>query len=83
MRIPVHSGADIRVAGNSLQRLDVQVRRCHRDICVPEHMRRSPMHVDGAADAFPTALVGHLSNGKLDVTENILAIITSMDMRSC
>ena len=35
MSIPVHGGADIRVPGNGLQCLDVQVRRRHRDICVP------------------------------------------------
>ena len=38
-----------------------------------EHMRRSTMHVDGAADAFPTALAGHFSDGELAVAENVLA----------
>ena len=74
MRIPVHGGADIRVAGNSLQCFDVQVRRRHRDICVPEHMRRSPMHVDCSADSFPTALVGHLCDRKITVAQDICAI---------
>ena len=67
MRIPVHGGTDIRVPSNGLQGLDVQVRRRHRDICMPEHMRCCPMHIDRPAYAFPAALVGHLRDGQITI----------------
>jgi len=65
MGIPVHGGAYVRVTGNGLKGLDIQVRCRHRYVRVPEHMRGGPMHVNGTADAFPAAFVGCLCDREL------------------
>ena len=75
MRIAVHSRADVRVPRDGLQRLHVQVCRCHRDVRMPEHMRRCPVHVDRPADALPASLVGHLRDGQRPVAEDVLPAV--------
>lgn len=35
VRVPVHGRADVRMPGNRLQRLHIQVRRRHGDVGVP------------------------------------------------
>lgn len=71
MRIAFHRHLDVRVPRNLLKRLDVDPGGSrHRDVGVPENVRRCVMQVDLPANPLPQAREGALRQGLFSVPEN-------------
>lgn len=81
VRIAFHRHLDVRVPRDLLKRLDVDPGGSrHRDVGVPENVRRCVMQVDLPANPLPQAREGALRQGLFSVPENKATFLSGSRM---